>query len=977
MTVYTTLTVNGNVITDTTNITLRRSMSDNISTGRMEFDVPNWTGYHKGDFPAGTDVLLESDIDTNPATTDLFGGVITEVTFNGQGSNKETMHVICRDYTSLLQRNIVDPEVYTNQEISLIVINLVQKYAPTSFTTNNVSTTTVTLPRITFKGVSLFDALKQLAELAGSWFFYVDEAKNFFFRQKGKIFNTGRTVAGVPMSQFLTIDNTNATKSSFTTDVESVKNRVYVYGARQVINYPTENFTGDGTGSVFTLKYSPTNTQVSVSGAQKKGDVYNGAQTTTSGPDFLVNYTDKQIIFLSGTSLGYTSIPGSLVTVAVTYGRTLPIVKLAEDFTSINNYGKRTMQIVDANINDATLATSIARNQILLHKDPKIMGTVTIKGVLKITPGNSCTVNLPYEGHTNESMVILEANYTFNTINNQSEQVLQVKVGDRIQNILDVYKDMIVSQKKADLANVDTNSVTTRLISGGGSYGLQIPTWSVKTRVVDDSFILGHPLNGILGITNPSMIGFVQSGTWATGAGMGYNRAVSLIGSPSKSFISISGLLNVLPTGAGTIAGWYNLQTSITSGVLWYVGSDTGDGFGGDPELELTCNAGGGSLSFLYYDPTQRINISTNSNLPIGSWAHVTATWTGSNTFAKLYFNGSLVASGLQSSHISGTNVNRFLIGGPPIGTGVRSTPMLVDDFRLYARDLSLAEVGSLYAQVDVKPGLIGYYKLGETVGSTVYNSASVEMPTSNAILHYRFNSSGASIVDEVTGKIGSENTNNTTLWLPGVYGNGSSISTSGIGTNLGFNLFNDMTSLQFTSGDNFSVATWVNIGSGNFIVASNIGIVSKGATSTCNYGIQMISGPSTTAQYQFGYRSGTDSHTVISEPLPRNQWNHIVGIYSGANYTMQIFYNGSPGSVLNTGGSPFNGGLGSLMIGRSLNVINSNAASGIPLQFDEVRIYNRALSAGEIQNLYYGKTVQPLLGDRRSALVTIASGVT
>jgi len=75
------------------------------------------------------------------------------------------------------------------------------------------------------------------------------------------------------------------------------------------------------------------------------------------------------------------------------------------------------------------------------------------------------------------------------------------------------------------------------------------------------------------------------------------------------------------------------------------------------------------------------------------------------------------------------------------------------------------------------------------------------------------------------------------------------------------------------------------------------------------------------------------------------NQWHHIAGVYDGSR--MSLYVDGQPDGYKHTSGS--------------LNVSGSNVyiGGGPSMSFsgliDEVRIYNRALSAGEIQTLYSG----------------------
>ena len=108
--------------------------------------------------------------------------------------------------------------------------------------------------------------------------------------------------------------------------------------------------------------------------------------------------------------------------------------------------------------------------------------------------------------------------------------------------------------------------------------------------------------------------------------------------------------------------------------------------------------------------------------------------------------------------------------------------------------------------------------------------------------------------------------------------------------------------------------------------------------------------------------------------PLEYNKWNHIVGTYNGSNF-LQLYYNGIVGSSFNTNGSQFNAAsAGSLFIGGS-SILAGNPGALAVYYIDEVRIYNRELTSGEVLTLYQGKTIQPFLDDRRSALVIERSG--
>lgn len=61
-----------------------------------------------------------------------------------------------------------------------------------------------------------------------------------------------------------------------------------------------------------------------------------------------------------------------------------------------------------------------------------------------------------------------------------------------------------------------------------------------------------------------------------------------------------------------------------------------------------------------------------------------------------------------------------------------------------------------------------------------------------------------------------------------------------------------------------------------------------------------------------------------------------------------------------------FDVSVGSLELGITQNIGGGNPTFNFVIDLDEPRIYNRALTLNEIKELYEGKTIQPLLGDRK-----------
>lgn len=102
----------------------------------------------------------------------------------------------------------------------------------------------------------------------------------------------------------------------------------------------------------------------------------------------------------------------------------------------------------------------------------------------------------------------------------------------------------------------------------------------------------------------------------------------------------------------------------------------------------------------------------------------------------------------------------------------------------------------------------------------------------------------------------------------------------------------------------------------------------------------------------RFGGRDTPYRSTAASSAINNGAWHHVAGVRTGSMWSLYV--DGALSSSTNalTSGSIAAVGTG-LCIGR-----NASAAAGaeFPGSLDDVRIYNRALSAAEISALYHSK---------------------
>jgi len=240
---------------------------------------------------------------------------------------------------------------------------------------------------------------------------------------------------------------------------------------------------------------------------------------------------------------------------------------------------------------------------------------------------------------------------------------------------------------------------------------------------------------------------------------------------------------------------------------------------------------------------------------------------------------------------------------------------------------------GTTFNHFSVNDGLIGYWKLDDSTGSATAADSSGYGSTGNL-------QDMDPNVDWVAGSTQTQFFNRSALDFSG--GND-------------YIRVENNDTLNYT-GSALSITAWVKLPPGGF--SNDFAVVCKGP------------GVSSDERYMLGvknneninFRTTTDQngYVAISGPaagVPVDQWVHIAGTYDGT--TMRMYVNG----VIPTGGTASqNGNISSntdfLSLGKRCNTDNRYWVG----QFDEVRIYNFALSTAAVQALANGN--QPELAN-------------
>jgi hypothetical protein len=411
----------------------------------------------------------------------LFNGILEDIDYTAK-EQVSSVSLRGRDYTAKLQDITIPPEVYTDEEVSYIVIDLMKKYCE-DVTYNNVDYTSVILPRIAFNHDSLFQAFKKLADLSG-YNFYVDENKDLHFELQQN------------NDSGLSFGHNNTIKTSWKNTRKELYNSVWVYGDRTLTAWK-QLFAVTG-GSVYTLDYKPSNTNVEVNGVQKKGGVAEMSSTPESGTNFLVSYHDKQVIFTSGTSIG-NSIP-STGSILVLYQRQVPIVKFGQDRASLEAYGLKEKVVMDKAIKDANEAEDLMKSILDTESNPKVMGDIEIYGYQDINMGDYCICNYPKEGIGSKAYDIISVNYSLNKTDLLSENFIGLKVNRKIKNITDEIVNIKEDVDKLKAGDVSSSELLSRFEFGAGSIGIRA-NWRIYQKNIGTAFIMGNLSNGIMGAT--------------------------------------------------------------------------------------------------------------------------------------------------------------------------------------------------------------------------------------------------------------------------------------------------------------------------------------------------------------------------------------------------------------------------------------------------------------------------------------------
>jgi hypothetical protein len=306
-----------------------------------------------------------------------------------------------------------------------------------------------------------------------------------------------------------------------------------------------------------------------------------------------------------------------------------------------------------------------------------------------------------------------------------------------------------------------------------------------------------------------------------------------------------------------------------------------------------------------------------------GNWYHLAARWSNSSDEVDLYLDGKKITS----FSASGTSIEPncpVQIGASDRGSRFDG---LVDDVRLYNQTLSADEIDRIY---------------NATRPSGV-NTSQTNKLTDGLVGFWSFDGSDVDLSDsssEVKDVSGNGN--------HGDAKNGAKPAIGKLGQGYEFDGSDDyveiLTPSGLSSSDSFTVTAWVDGAS----QSDNTRIVNYGNTSANQGGF--ILGQTSSGKIRAYTDAGGGSWNQITgnTSFDDGNWHLIVMTYNGSTDTRQLYLDGEKDGSETHGydNSPSNPGIS---LGNRLDS-QSEGQKGV---VDNIRIYDRALSASEIDKLY------------------------
>ena len=334
------------------------------------------------------------------------------------------------------------------------------------------------------------------------------------------------------------------------------------------------------------------------------------------------------------------------------------------------------------------------------------------------------------------------------------------------------------------------------------------------------------------------------------------------------------------------------------------------------PNLEVTIGIGGDNTVGVRMHNTLSQSVQVSTSTSANKWHYAVAVKSGLNL--SLYYEGNYIGTATLTGTV--TTPTNFRIGCRYYGTTDTYFNGILDDVRVYSRALSTAEIQELYK-----------------MGGGKINTTDTTKPTlkTGLVGHWTFDGkdTSASVAYDKSG-----NGNN------GTRAGGTTLKSGKIGQAMNFDGTNgclSTSSALVTSGD-YTAAVWYKTTNG----ATFQQIISQYNNSPAIPNLEVTIGIGGDNTVGVRMHNTLSQSVQVSTSTSANKWHYAVAVKSGLN--LSLYYEGNyigTATLTGTVTTPTNFRIGCRYYGTTDTYFN-----GI---LDDVRVYSRALSTAEIQELY------------------------
>ncbi len=403
-------------------------------------------------------------------------------------------------------------------------------------------------------------------------------------------------------------------------------------------------------------------------------------------------------------------------------------------------------------------------------------------------------------------------------------------------------------------------------------------------------------------------------------------------GSTDNVLLSIS--TSTLTSATGTIAFWVKTGANFTDLAMLFHGTPTSGANGVGTENEIHLNfTSSEQLQFFIEGGSSDVNMTSTNSYSDGKWHYVVATWNRADVAiddAIVYVDGVEIMRAVHNANSFTPSLTTYI--GRPNGSSRFFTGQM-DEVRIYNRALSPSEVDILYRSTAGKQNFPVNDRLTSgLIGNWTFNDPDI---TTNDITDVTGNGNRGGFIGSATssakmiGKIGQA-----------LAFNGTS----------NYVRINDASSLDVT---NITVSVWAKKRGDHPDWAVLVGRQAGTGTGDL-FTIYYVNGASERYGWSVRTAGGDDSITGSASTGDVGIWVNIVGTYNGT--TIRLYRNGvEMNSKVHTFGGDMISEITSVTLGAGFN--GAGADVGISeftnASLDEARVYNRALSASEVKQLY------------------------